>query len=660
MVKEKKGIAELIDAVDKPVKVAAKRTAAKAAAAAVVESPAVESEPAAEQPSAKLILVPAVDLWPSEMNPRKHFDEESLLELSKSIKEQGMLQPVVVRKKPGVRVFAKPNDPQLYEVVCGARRARAAEMIGSNFMVPVIVRELTDEQAFDLMITENLQRKDINVMEEARAFKALHDRGMSQQQIADRFGKSHVFIYQCIELNKCIAPVQKLIEDGVVNKRVALAISKYHADDQQSWLNGNIGDLANATEKGVKHSLRQSVNRTLGNAHFIVSDTQFAPVHDARIECASCLSCVYNTGNSESENYDKQSHAMCMRRKCFDAKNELFIERVLGLLPEGFPVILDYNKKPGDYSYVNLQGKKIVLNGDWVMQWHRELSEIGVPVALDEPDELEYPDVDEYDGPLEPRFMRALKQYAEEEEEYEKDLATYQESQKSYAMAFWYWLENGAQTNGLLANEYLVFRLGEGGFAIVRFSAKQSTTIDEVVAADKAANASAPTIDPADIKKKIARNEQLVEEKLYDALTSEITGLATYGKLNHLDAQPPLTEAEWLLFYANILGYATRSEMSDQVRVALKMKDSLAPDLNDEQLVKVMHNIGPWIIRRHLMSVYHPAQGGNAFKNLKRWNDVAASHPDIAVVNIRTEIASAFEKRNDKLRAQLAELEEAK
>jgi len=645
VVKQKLGVAAVLEATDKTEKIAVKKPSKSPvikSSDTIAGESVSENLPLVETPAAaKLIMVPASDLWPSPMNPRKHFNQEALAELSQSIKEQGILQPVVVRKKPG-QVAPDPKLRQLYEVICGARRIMAAEMIGAEFMVQAIVRELTDEAAFDLMITENLQRQDINVMEEARAFKALQDRGMSQQLIADRFGKSHVFIWQCIELNKCIEPIQQLIETGEMSKRVGLAISKYQADDQLYWFEKETENISQYTEADVKDALKLSVSRRFYKAKFILNDTTFSPDQDIRIQAASCLGCAFNAGNIYSVNYDADNTTTCLARRCFDAKNELFTARVLQLLPAASIVLFGRGEHSDQYTFENLQDKTIMLNGQYDVHYNYSLQEVGVPEQPDEPDE---PDVDWHDGPEDPDYL-------EEVAEYKKDMEAYLAGKNSFAMAFWEWLENGAKTSMLERGQLLGYYIDSGEFKIICLKNGAAVSVDA-----ESRNV-VPPINPVEIQNKIDRNLQLVEEKLYDALAGELSGLATYAGLNNLDPQPALTDAEWLVLYANMLGYQERRDMTDQVRKALNLVDG--GHVSDKLLLRVMHNIGPWIIRRHIMSSYHPAQGANAYKNLSRWNDVALSQPDISVDEIRSKLAATYEKRNEKLRAQLSQTEGVK
>ncbi|KAF0190419.1 MAG: chromosome partitioning protein ParB family, partial [Bacteroidetes bacterium] len=110
--------------------------------------------------------IETMNIRSSDLNPRKSFDENAIAELSKSIIEVGILQPIIVR----LSHFKKGTEN--YELVCGERRWRAAKEAGLK-TVPAIIRELKDQEALDLMITENLQRKDVSPLEEAEAFMNL-------------------------------------------------------------------------------------------------------------------------------------------------------------------------------------------------------------------------------------------------------------------------------------------------------------------------------------------------------------------------------------------------------------------------------------------------------------------------------------------------------
>ncbi|MCM3638790.1 ParB/RepB/Spo0J family partition protein [Sporosarcina luteola] len=135
--------------------------------------------------------------------PRKIFDENAIHELSESIKEHGILQPIIVRKVG-----------TMYEIVVGERRFRAAKIAGLA-EIPAVVRQLTDEESMELAILENLQREDLTPIEEAEAYQKLMDNlSLTQEQLAFRLGKSRPHIANHIRLLSLPEKVRNLITDG--------------------------------------------------------------------------------------------------------------------------------------------------------------------------------------------------------------------------------------------------------------------------------------------------------------------------------------------------------------------------------------------------------------------------------------------------------------
>lgn len=135
--------------------------------------------------------------------PRKIFDENAIQELSESIKEHGILQPIIVRKVG-----------TMYEIVVGERRFRAAKMAGLA-EIPAVVRQLTDEESMEMAILENLQREDLTPIEEAEAYQKLMDNlALTQEQLAFRLGKSRPHIANHIRLLSLPDKVRHMITDG--------------------------------------------------------------------------------------------------------------------------------------------------------------------------------------------------------------------------------------------------------------------------------------------------------------------------------------------------------------------------------------------------------------------------------------------------------------
>ena len=140
---------------------------------------------------------------PNPYQPRKIFDDEAMAELSESIKEHGVLQPIIVRKK-GAK----------YEIVVGERRFRASQLAGFD-EIPAVVRELNDQQMMEIAILENLQREDLNAIEEAEAYQNLMENlNLTQEQLAFRLGKSRPHIANHLRLLSLPIEVRNAISNG--------------------------------------------------------------------------------------------------------------------------------------------------------------------------------------------------------------------------------------------------------------------------------------------------------------------------------------------------------------------------------------------------------------------------------------------------------------
>ena len=165
------------------------------------EAAAVKGEPIAKKDTRTL---PVAFLQPGKYQPRHTFDDEPLEALAASIKEVGVLSPILVR----------PIGADRYEIVAGERRWRAAQLAKLHD-VPVLVRELKDEQALEIAIIENVQREGLNAIEEARAYQDLIDKfGRTQEEVAKEVGKSRPHVANTIRLLKLPAQVLAWVEEG--------------------------------------------------------------------------------------------------------------------------------------------------------------------------------------------------------------------------------------------------------------------------------------------------------------------------------------------------------------------------------------------------------------------------------------------------------------
>lgn len=161
-------------------------------------------------------MVPIDRIRTSAFNPRKNFDEAELDELAASIKEKGLVQPIIVRP-------ADATSTQ-YEIVAGERRWRAAQR-ASLHLVPVIVRALSDQEALELAIIENVQRSDLNAIEEASGYKELIERfSYTQEELAQIIGKSRSHLANTLRLLKLPEGVQVYVRDGSLSAGHARAL----------------------------------------------------------------------------------------------------------------------------------------------------------------------------------------------------------------------------------------------------------------------------------------------------------------------------------------------------------------------------------------------------------------------------------------------------
>lgn len=166
-----------------------------------------------EKVAAQVVMLGIGELTPNSSQPRRQFSEEQLLSLSQSIKENGIIQPICVRKKGAV-----------YEIISGERRTRAAKLAGLN-EVPCIVMSVDDEQSAVLALIENIQRKDLSYFEEALAIeKLITFYGMTQEAAAARLGKAQSTVANKLRLLRFTDAERRLLLTGNLNERQARAI----------------------------------------------------------------------------------------------------------------------------------------------------------------------------------------------------------------------------------------------------------------------------------------------------------------------------------------------------------------------------------------------------------------------------------------------------
>ena len=171
-------------------------------------------------------IIQIKDIQKNPYQPRKEFSEEKIQELAQSIKENGLIQPIIVRKSPVLG----------YEILAGERRYRASIAAGLS-EVPVIVKQLSDQDMMLHSIIENLQRENLNPIEEAKAYQSLIDKGFTHTEIAEKMGKSRPYITNLVRLLGLPKHILTEVESGKLSQAHARLLIQLSSDKQDKLLN---------------------------------------------------------------------------------------------------------------------------------------------------------------------------------------------------------------------------------------------------------------------------------------------------------------------------------------------------------------------------------------------------------------------------------------
>ena len=223
----------------------------------------------------KVIQVPIEDIIPNRFQPRLAFDEEGLKELSESIKQHGIIQPLVLRRL---------GDK--YEIIAGERRYKASTMAGLR-TVPAIISDIDDNKSAEIALVENIQRRNLTAIEEAKSYKNLLDRGyMTQEQLAKKMGVSQSTIANKLRLLNLVPEVQDALLQNKIGERHARSLLALPKEEQAEWLKKiisnrwNVKDLDAAIKKakGTNDDIpvvnkTPDINTIMNNSQDIKIDT---------------------------------------------------------------------------------------------------------------------------------------------------------------------------------------------------------------------------------------------------------------------------------------------------------------------------------------------------------------------------------------------------
>lgn len=299
----------------------------------------------------KLAHVKLADILVSKTNEmfrdQAELTEDALKELIESIKVNGVISPILLRPKE-----------KKFELICGERRFRAAKAAGLD-LIPANIKELTDEQAFELQVTENLQRKDVHPLKEANAyhFLQLKDPKLhTAAELARRFGKTEHYILTRLKLVDLIPEAKKDFQAGLMSIGHALAIARLQEADQKELLK-QCTDSLRSGKREVKYY------NSIQELEDLIDDTIICDLNDAAFDKAdpnllpkagACVSCPKRSGANQLF-ADISEKDRCFDRKCFTAKREQFLITQIPVLLEKEPDTVFIEEKPYGYKSTHVK-----------------------------------------------------------------------------------------------------------------------------------------------------------------------------------------------------------------------------------------------------------------------------------------------------------------
>jgi len=284
--------------------------------------------PPAIAPSEEFDRLPVNVLRESPTNPRKTFDAKKLAELAASVKEHGIVEPLVTR----------PLADGSYEVIAGARRLRACKM-AELALVPCIIRHrLTDKQVLEIQTIENVQREDVHELEEANGYKLLIDQaGYTVESIAEKIGKTVSYVYQRLKLAELSKQAQDKFWQGEITAGHAVQIARLQPADQKAAIDVCTG-FQSMSVRELGDWIKREIHRNLTAAPFDAKSV------DLVAAAGACTACPKRSGTALYA--DIREKDQCMDPGCFQRKIEAHIERSLRSAKPILRLSSSYNDAP--------------------------------------------------------------------------------------------------------------------------------------------------------------------------------------------------------------------------------------------------------------------------------------------------------------------------
>jgi len=276
-------------------------------------------------------LLKLKQIKPSPYNSRKTFDEGKMKELIASVEEKGILNPILVRPLNGTA------GKDGYELVCGERRFRAATAAGME-EIPAVIRTLTDQQALECMVVENLQREDVHPLEEAEGYEKLlklqvEKKLMTIEDLSAKVGKSTSYIRGRLKLCELIPENRKFFYDGKFTPSVALLVARVPAHLQKEAGKAIVeNDEWGGGPDDDPMTYAQAKEHIEENFMLQMKEASWDPKEKGLADKGSCLECPKRTGGQKELFADIQGADRCTDPGCFNAKKQAFIQRKMAEL----------------------------------------------------------------------------------------------------------------------------------------------------------------------------------------------------------------------------------------------------------------------------------------------------------------------------------------
>ncbi len=534
-----------------------------------------------------ITMVALANVQPSSYNPRKNFDGESLAELAESIRQQGVLQPIGVR----------PTEENRFEIVFGERRFRASLMAGLE-EIPAIVMEISDEQAEEMAVTENLQRKDVTPIEEANAYQRLLESGRHDvQSLAVQFGKNESYIRTRLKFVSLIPEIAQLLEQDEITISVASEICRYGEDIQRevyethlkegvqynSWRGMKASEVAKKIEQQYTADLaRYSFDKTL------------------------CLSCPHNTNNMML--FCEGGCGNCANRTCLAEMNAAYLTEKAVQFVEQYPAVSLCHQ---EYNYNETVVERLTAMGYEV--------ECLKTYATAYPETPEAPEKEEYG---------TSEEYEEAYKEYEQDFSDYMEQCKAI---------HGQAKAGEITL-YIRIEQKEVVLCYLKNAASNANGTDGTV--------EKPLSPVEKLEKQDKRNKEIALEKTVEDTKKQILEVDM--------SERKFGQDEDKMIYFFLLASLRREHYAE---VGLEEKEPYHY-LTDEEKMDIIANLTAKqkaVIRRDfLIANFKNAFGGNAVASLLL--DFAQKHMPEELAEIKNGHNEVYEKRHQRIEEKKAVL----